>query len=139
MIGISIRLALALGLHLRNENPAAEASRKRMLVQTWWTLRSVECLISIITGRPPIIGLADATVPLPYSAEEEEREPRGDPLHKRFAYSSVGTQKSGETSELSHDRHFINHIRLTIIAQEVLVDLYSPRTITTSWQVIRPP
>ncbi|KAH9869710.1 hypothetical protein IAQ61_006922 [Plenodomus lingam] len=44
MIGLSMRLAMALGLHLRNEDPTQNDAKREPLIQTWWCLHSIECL-----------------------------------------------------------------------------------------------
>lgn len=41
MIGIAIRFALSLGLHLRNEDPSIEDSKKETLVRTWYVYSNV--------------------------------------------------------------------------------------------------
>ncbi|KAH5222886.1 hypothetical protein HBI82_001140 [Parastagonospora nodorum] len=138
MIGVSIRLALALGLHLRNEDPKAEVSRREMLGQTWWTLHRIECLISAITGRPPTIGYEDCTVSIP----GEQEVPCGDLPTKRTNIESDTTTKPKRKSGVgrqsaSPDRYVVHHIKITIIIQEVLINLYSPRTAAKSWLVIQ--
>ena len=65
MIGLSLRLALTLGLHLRNEDSALGEPGKEALIHTWWSLHSIECLLSSVTGRPPAIAFEYCTVPLP--------------------------------------------------------------------------
>lgn len=143
MIGISIRLALALGLHLRNEDPAAEESKKELLVHTWWSLHSTECLVSTITGRPPVIAFEDCTVSLPRSLPGEQQD-SGDTFRrstqKRNGYSSSQTTRRSNTSETGQrvpgqDRYFIGHTNIAIISQRALLELYSPRTAARSWKV----
>jgi hypothetical protein len=136
MIGISVRLALALGLHLRNEDPKAKEADKRSNIRTWWMLHSVECLISILIGRPTTIPFADCTVPLPYSMDEEERDDEGSPPRKRFARRSVNTRSAHEPSEAKYDRFFVSHVKRMVIVQEVLLNLYSPRTASESWHFV---
>lgn len=138
MIGISLRLALALGLHLRNEDPTLSPSRKETLVQAWWSLHSIECLVSTITGRPPVISFEDCTVPFPHAGSEE------------YPTTSTKTAKvfptSGHTSSRSESKKpgkqnadsdflFTSHIGTVAIAQKALLDLYSPRIAAKSWQV----
>lgn len=143
MIGISIRLALALGLHLRNEDPGAEESKKELLVRTWWSLHSTECLVSAITGRPPVIAFEDCTVSLPRSFSGKQQD-SGDtfrqPARKRTGYNSPQRRRSSNTSEAdqqvaSQDYYLIGHINITIILQRALLELYSPRTAAASWEV----
>ena len=65
MIGISIRYAIAVGMHVRNDDPSASPEKKDILAQTWWGLHSVECLLSSMTGRPYVLSDEHCTVPLP--------------------------------------------------------------------------
>jgi hypothetical protein len=142
MIGVSIRLALALGLHLRNEDPAAEESRKESLAHTWWSLHSIECLVSTITGRPPVIAFEDCTAPLPQSSSgqyQESRRPSRQASRRRIDHSSpqntapsVGFDNS---KHIPSDRYKIGHIKVRVISQKALLNLYSPRTAAHAWEV----
>lgn len=143
MIRVSIRLALALGLHLRNEDPKAEESRKESLVRTWWSLHSIESLVSAITGRPPVIALEDCTVSLPRNLPGEQMDSR-DPLENSARRDtgciSPQTSRGSQTSESGQrdpgrDHYLINHTNITIISQKALLELYSPRTAARSWEV----
>lgn len=143
MIGIAIRLALALGLHLRNEDPEAEESKKELLVHTWWSLHSTECLVSTITGRPPAVAFEDCTVSLPCSFPGEQQE-MGDTsresAQRRTGYDSQQIMESGRMSEAGHRvsnqyRYLIDQIKIKIISQKALLELYSPRTAAGSWEV----
>jgi hypothetical protein len=61
LIGISIRYAQATGMHLDSRDLSLSAERKRVTQQTWWSLLSIECIISSITGRPCIAMQEDYT------------------------------------------------------------------------------
>lgn len=137
MIGLSVRLALALGLHLRNEDTSLSDSRREPLVNTWWCLHSIECLVSSITGRPPVIGNEDCTVSLPQHAPES---PTRQTSRIRTSHGSLPTTASSSASESSSRNtdksHYLHtYISLTIISQKVLLNLYSPRTAVQSWLV----
>ncbi|KAF3048640.1 hypothetical protein E8E11_007367 [Didymella keratinophila] len=135
MIGVSIRLAMALGLHVRNEDPSADAIKKEMLLRTWWSLHSIECLVSSITGRPPTISNSDCTVPLPAASLEHEQ-----PLSKRRP-SGVPSQRSYESSQTSSsagtDEYLVNTTKIEVLTQNVLASLYAPRTASRSWQDVQ--
>jgi hypothetical protein len=136
MIGLSIRLALALGLHLRNEDSEVGESNKESRVRTWWGLNSVECLMSTITGRPPVVAFEDCTVSLPQSLPRE----RDKTMRRRTEHDSTDTTRIGYTSNESRgtvasNQHHLDHINVTIITQKVLIDMYSPRTAAKSWKV----
>ena len=130
MIGVSIRLALALGLHLRNEDPAADTTKKEMLLRTWWSLHSIECLVSSITGRPSIISNSDCTVPLPAAGLGDE------PASKRRPSTLSRSHESFQTSSSTgSDEYLVGMIKLELLTQKLLTNLYAPRTASRSWQV----
>jgi len=133
MVGVSIRLAMALGLHVRNEDPSADANKKEMLLRIWWSLHAIECLVSSITGRPPTISNSECTVPLPAASLEHEQ-----PLSKRRP-SGVPSQRSYESSQTSSsagsDEYLVNTTKIEVLTQKLLASLYAPRTASRSWQV----
>lgn len=120
MIGVSIRLALALGLHLRNEDPSADIGKREALARTWWSLHMIECLISVITGRPPVLAHEDCTVPLPQDVNDRNHG---------TAKSESSQHKATETGNLHHS------LQLAQISEKALLSLYSPRTAAHSWEV----
>jgi hypothetical protein len=136
MVGISIRLALALGLHLRNEDPAADSTKKEVLMRIWWSLHSIECLISSITGRPPIISSEDCTVPIPEASFDDEQ-----PASKRGQSNHADHKSQHTTSQTSSSagsgEYLVSTIKIKLLTQRVLTSLYAPRTAARSWQVCR--
>ncbi len=142
MIGLSIRLALALGLHLRNEDPLAPDSKKEAMLTTWWSLHAVECLLSSITGRPPIIALEDCSVPLPQATTANENTSRGSWKTDQARASSRSPEKFESSSSFSSSKrgmisnpYFSTYVSLNFITQRTLLCLYSPRTATLPWEV----
>jgi hypothetical protein len=134
MIGVSIRLALALGLHLRNEDPSAIGTVKEALVHTWWSLHSIECLVSTITGRPTVVPVEDCTVPLPTGLlqHQSSRETSRNSRRRLNENTAPLTEQS-----ISNASCHVDRIKLTLIKQKVLINLYSPRTAAQSWEVRR--
>jgi hypothetical protein len=143
MIGLSVRFALGLGLHLRNENPKAEESSKESLGHTWWTIYSIECLMNSITGRPPVIAFEDCTVPLTHSFPGEgsySTDYASPMVHRWTEYDLSRAANSNNTFEPngqipSKMVHFTGHIRVSLLSRKVLLELYAPRTASKSWQV----
>jgi hypothetical protein len=136
MIGISIRLALALGLHLRNEDPSADTRKKEMLLRTWWSLHSIECLVSSITGRPPIIANEDCTVPLPRAVPEEQHH-SNKPFRQPASHSNSGPSEANlhATSSSTGGHYLVDTINMSLLTKRVLTSIYAPRTAVQSWQV----
>lgn len=71
MVGIALRFAQSLGLHVRNEDPSASVSKREVLVRVWWSLCCLECQLSVITGRPSVIADSNCSVTLPLPLPEE--------------------------------------------------------------------
>lgn len=150
MIGISLRFALAVGLHLRNEDPSALPDRKETLVRIWWSLHSVECLLSSITGRPCIIDNEDCTVPLPEPRPHEKKQNHhsasGGTSRNPHDYNSFGISPPSSSASESF-RHaegrlvaqpFLSeHVKISLITRKVLKNLYSARTASSSWERIQ--
>jgi len=142
MIGLSIRLALALGLHLRNEDPNSTKSRKDTLIRTWWSLHAIECLVSNITGRPPVIAFEDCTVPLPHdtSGDSPNNDTHRPASRRRTQYNPPPASRSSQNSEHEtqlndNGRYLFRHVKVTLISQKTLLELYSPRIASKSWEV----
>lgn len=143
MIGTSIRLAISLGLHLRNEDPNSGDSRKEARQQTWWTLHSLECLISTMTGRPPVVPFEDCTVAFPRSAPgktSDDSDTARQTSRRRTGYELPQGAKHTNLPEddkatSGSSRYLTSHLKVTLLSQKTLLELYSPRTVTHSWQV----
>lgn len=75
-MGIAIRYAFALGLHLRNEDKSVTASSKEKLVHIWWGLQTFEGSLSIMLGRPSLIldDHCSTPLPLPVSMDQLSEE-----------------------------------------------------------------
>ncbi|KAK7177770.1 hypothetical protein PSPO01_16178, partial [Paraphaeosphaeria sporulosa] len=55
--GLALRFAIALGLHVRIEDPSASRAKREALVRVWWSLYYLERQLTIITGRPKDINI----------------------------------------------------------------------------------
>ncbi|KAI8938874.1 hypothetical protein NX059_004733 [Plenodomus lindquistii] len=139
MIGLSMRLALALGLHLRNEDPTLNDAKREPLVRTWWCLHSIECLLSSITGRPPVVAAEDCTVSLPKPTSRTAGVDSRHGTRRRTDYGSPSFNAATEEGSASaaESRYFLNRIHVTLISQRVLLSLYSPRTAAQNWVYVQ--
>ncbi|KAJ5578553.1 uncharacterized protein N7459_007517 [Penicillium hispanicum] len=70
--GSSVRGALALGLHLRNMGSCTSDTSKEIRYRVWWSLYTVEHLLSVMTGRPSCIVDSSCTTPLPVPFDESD-------------------------------------------------------------------
>ncbi|EUC44072.1 hypothetical protein COCMIDRAFT_99156, partial [Bipolaris oryzae ATCC 44560] len=111
LIGVSLRHAIALGLHLRNTAIESVNLGQDTLTHTWWASYCIETLMNTIMGRPPVITDEYCTVPLP--TYESEKEASG----KR--------------------PYFISRIEISRLTRKVQRYLYSPRTATQSWESVQ--
>ncbi|KAF1915856.1 fungal-specific transcription factor domain-containing protein [Ampelomyces quisqualis] len=141
-IGLSIRLALSLGLHLRNENYKATMKDKDSHVHTWWVLHCIECLINNITGRPPVVAFEDCTVSLPNTVPTEHQKSTFSLPQNRTGFMASTSMTIGQTSEQIHEnstqrQYLLDHINVTIISQKALIEIYSPRTAAKSWKYVQ--
>lgn len=139
MIGIAIRQALALGLHLRNDDSKVSGTRKETCIRTWWSLHAIECLLSATTGRPCVLGHEDCTVPLPLTLSEESSQSAW--ISRRVRKESPTPASSsipGKTLRLQQPRSYLDaHLNIGLITQKLLSSLYSPRISQKPWGYIQ--
>ncbi|KAF2116608.1 fungal-specific transcription factor domain-containing protein [Lophiotrema nucula] len=146
MIGMALRFAFALGLHVRNEDPSASPSKKEMLIRIWWSLYSLERILSNITGRPSLIVDGSCSVPLPLPCGEDQLPDNAedmDRLRKAHASTPTATSPAGSVSFPSSSADmsrvagaipanpgsFFNAIvQLGLITQNIISSLYSAGT-----------
>ncbi|KAJ5388477.1 hypothetical protein N7509_011018 [Penicillium cosmopolitanum] len=70
--GSAVRGALALGLHLRNVGSCTSNTSKEIRYRVWWSLYTVEHLLTVMTGRPSCIVDSSCTTPLPVPFDESD-------------------------------------------------------------------
>ncbi|EON65107.1 hypothetical protein W97_04343 [Coniosporium apollinis CBS 100218] len=115
-VGLAIRVAQSLGLHLPTTSSQAETGQHRELLRlVWHGCVLMDRALSMTFGRPAMItSQAAATVPRPVTPNELPEQP--DPLGR----ISAG---SGPLSDLNF---FIQTLQLYEILNEILLDLYTP-------------
>ncbi|KAI1608752.1 hypothetical protein EDD36DRAFT_447700 [Exophiala viscosa] len=142
VVGIAIRHASSLGLHLKNMDAALSRVDVEERAHTWHSIYSLEVVLSEILGRPTSTSVADTTVPM---------EPSEDTTH----YQSASNEGSTETkaiweaflrrnrdvnhrgNSLSIDNviptmHHFYHNRLCTISHRIERSFYAPQ-MNTSW------
>jgi hypothetical protein len=124
---------MSLGLHLRNEVPGVDANRKETLEKMWWSLHSIETLVSSITGRPSTISIEDTTVPLPKESFPDDQPASKQPLSNAAQMSSE-TSSRASSSTIPVD-YLNSNLNIALLTQKALSGLYSPRIAMRSWQV----
>lgn len=69
--GIAIRHATTLGLNLRNNSKDVPESSKEIRYRVWWSVCSLERILSVMTGRPTSFSETDCSAPAPLPLEED--------------------------------------------------------------------
>ncbi|PSN72565.1 hypothetical protein BS50DRAFT_658531 [Corynespora cassiicola Philippines] len=141
VIGISLRFAVSIGLHLRNEDPNASVNRKEDMVRTWWALRSVECILGAIEGRPCIISEEDTTARLPGNntrspnifGSDTDAQSRYSTFRRHSSTNTTSSTISSVASIEAGSSFLVAHIKIGLITQKVLKSVYSARTAVESW------
>ncbi|KAF1955254.1 hypothetical protein CC80DRAFT_549461 [Byssothecium circinans] len=131
MIGISLRFALAAGLHLRNDDPSAPEAKSQIMVRTWWSLHSIETLLCGIIGRPCIIPNDECTVPLPQVLPQQGTSPQSE------CSNSTNTSRRGDADAVTRSSFFGARVTIALIMQKALSKLYSPRISADSWDSVQ--
>lgn len=90
---MALRFAVALGLHVRNDDCSASDVKREVLIHVWWSLYNLERQLTIMTGRPSGIGEQFCSVPLPQSLPGQRRIKDTDVV-KDFRMSSVASAGS---------------------------------------------
>ena len=134
MIGIALRHAQAAGLHLRHEDPSMSPKRKKALAQIWWSLYSIECVLTCITGRPRTVSAIDCTVPPP-GAKGTELDSSSRETTTSAAIRQASESSTGESMiKTSVDPFDVAYVRIDILMDKILSGLYSAQKSAKSWK-----
>ncbi|TVY13346.1 putative transcriptional regulatory protein [Lachnellula arida] len=159
--GLAIRDATTLGLHLRSEAPGIPDVEKEHRVRTWWSLYGLECSLNESTGRPSCVSDRDISAPLPININEEDFHP-GQVLYDRMEdipSSEIlpSNRRNSRTSRVriatgvqslpymfpilqlqpTSSTYFIYRTQLSIIAHEIVTQLYCASTIKEKWSNVQ--
>ncbi|KAF1832239.1 hypothetical protein BDW02DRAFT_600108 [Decorospora gaudefroyi] len=117
MVGLAIRAAFSLGLHVQEPDDSIPPARQQNMVRTWWSLHALESLLSSITGRPSIIPNEDITTAPPSTTSNDPSQ--GGP---------------GSAT----DPAFLNaNSSLNLLTQQIISNLYTQRRATPSWDYLQ--
>ncbi|KAL2783551.1 transcription factor domain-containing protein [Aspergillus keveii] len=70
--GIALRSAIALGLHLHSENKEMPNMSREIRYRVWWSIYTLESILSVMTSRPTGAPDEFSTTPLPIPFDEEQ-------------------------------------------------------------------
>jgi hypothetical protein len=143
MIGIALRFAHALGLHIRNEDRTATVAQKEALLHTWWGLCFLEGSLSTIVGRPSFVREehCSAPLPLPLTLEQLSDKTLAQKVHEQYRTRDIhqGSLNSySRPSEPSNVGSYLKSmVQIFIITQRAMTSLYAARVITKSWKDVQ--
>ncbi|OAG07114.1 uncharacterized protein CC84DRAFT_1117220 [Paraphaeosphaeria sporulosa] len=155
VIGVALRFATALGLHVRNEDPSASGAKREVLVRVWWSLYYLERQLSIITGRPSAVVDSHCSVPLPVPFSEQQileninivdslrrsSVTAISPIAHSHSFSEPHPTSGGHSSrsppyfglaDANSGSYFKAVVQLCTISQSILTSLYSAGTMVRS-------
>lgn len=152
-MGTALRFANALGLHVRNEDPSATPTKRELFVRIWWSLYSLERLLSVVTGRPSVIVDSTCSVPFPIPVPEDQLSddfsemerlrkthsttPVQSPTASHAFYNMPPPTPTRASNPSGHAGSYFNAIvELGIITQNILTSLYSAGTMIRSLEEI---
>ncbi|KAF4221464.1 hypothetical protein CNMCM6457_001866 [Aspergillus fumigatiaffinis] len=91
--GSAMRGAFALGLHLRNVGICTSDTSKEIRYRVWWSLYTLDHLLSAMTGRPSCIVDTSCTTPLPVPFDESD-------FQKEEVVRMIGDTSRGNSNQL---------------------------------------
>ncbi|MCJ1245580.1 hypothetical protein MMC30_002784 [Trapelia coarctata] len=103
MCGLAMRYSVALGLHLRNENPRLPDTAKEIRYRVWWAIFGLERTLGVMTGRPTSVVDIDCMTPIPLPIDEEAFRDPNSSMHneetvrrmRRLSSHDLSTPSSG--------------------------------------------
>ncbi|KAF2856860.1 hypothetical protein T440DRAFT_12250 [Plenodomus tracheiphilus IPT5] len=159
LIGLAMRFAYALGLHIRNEDRGSGVAKKETLGRIWWAHFAFERFLSAMIGRPSQGVDRSCSVPFPLPIPTEDIEE--SIIESRYGHllatstgllprqtavpsstvqspaSSVRTDFSMAGLDTANSGTYLkNVVQLCEITQEAL-HLYGTSTVGQSWQSIQ--
>lgn len=151
-LGVAIRCAQGLGLHLENVTKSMGKSEMLHGIYVWYALWSTERVLSIMLGRPCMVKEHDCSAPLPLPVDHEgqskelselEKFPSAPPrMPKSRSASSSSSRPSNkswidriyETGNQSLSMtYFFHYLELNRLSQRVMEGLYNPHVRKLKW------
>lgn len=154
-IGLAIRSAQALGMHLSNATPMLSVAEKEFRVGIWYSIVSLERVITVMTGRPTMVKDEDCSVTIPLTdleiIDSPITEPTGPSVVKvtgfanrppRSNYSVRIFRRAEKAPNLPLNvphptAYFSYYAQLNAISQLVADELYHPTVRNSKWSDIQ--
>lgn len=96
-MGVAIRCAQSLGMHLINTTPTLTQHQKDHRAMVWFSVLALERNITVITGRPSMIRDRDCSITMPQLVAGEDSS-------QKAVYPPSATSVSSFDSEFEHLR-----------------------------------
>ncbi|KAF1977713.1 hypothetical protein BU23DRAFT_526171 [Bimuria novae-zelandiae CBS 107.79] len=152
VVGIAIRYAIALGLHVRNDDRNTSYPTREILINVWWSLYYLERQIVVMTGRPGAVVDVCCSVPLPAPLSEQQtagnfqlvddmRRSSATAISSPFSQShpflgarslsNAGFEEASprfNVPEVNPGSFFKAVAQLSTITQSIVMSLYTPGT-----------
>ena len=154
MVGLAIRNATCLGLHLKNVDRSLSQTQLDERARLWYSLYSLEVAIAEVLGKPPLTSFEYTTVPLsglkhgPFEHGPESR----DTIATRKLWLNFlrrrrnddQTMHGGQTPWQNlqfigygpPQQHLLYRARLARISNQIMTQLYMP-SLCGSWASIQ--
>jgi hypothetical protein len=149
-VGLALRNATCLGLHLRAADNLLTRTQLEERARVWYTVYSLEVAMSEVLGKPPSISLAYTTVPIELLKRDSNEDPPSyidtpststlwlDFLRRRrsITQSMRGGQIPWQNFQfIGHgapEQHLFYRTSLALISNQVMAQLYMPNQ-SDSW------
>jgi hypothetical protein len=148
LAGLAIRNAISLGLHLKVADGVLSPTQIKERVRMWYSLYSLEVVMSEVLGRSPSISLTYTTVPLTLLENNRDMNDHTDVIGSRTLWLDflrrrrpvIQTMGGGQMSWqnfqfIGHGaprQHLAYRIRLSMISNQIMAQLYMPNQLG-SW------
>ncbi|KAF2200207.1 hypothetical protein GQ43DRAFT_432701 [Delitschia confertaspora ATCC 74209] len=142
-MGLAVRMAHGLGLHVRNKDPTTPPNEKETLLRIWWALYLLERLLCTMTGRPSTQVDSFHSVPLPVPLDED-RLPRILEIeefhHVSVLYPLTQFQEilSSPSQTVNTSTYLKAQVQITIIMQQIVCKFYPAGNKGWLWHDIFP-
>lgn len=142
-------------MHLQNTTPTLTDAAKNFRVHIWYSIVSLERVMTVMTSRPSMVRDRDCSVPLPslnhqyHVVADQKSEPtsfRGLPRHNLGpslswpAFGSVGASERPSplpSRQLNSTNYFRYYVEINALAQLVVTRLYNPEVRNLKWLEIQ--
>ena len=155
-LGLAIRCAQALGMHLQNVTPKLTDIEIDFRARIWYSIISLERVMTGVTGRPSMVREKDCSIPLPslnyqdplLAAARNQDQFQDMPSMDRRTGALTSASIAPESKDtINRPRllidapvsiiYFRYFVELNALAQEVLLRLYNPEIRTLKWPKIQ--